>query len=277
MQGAAAGGGGGGARVQCSRADRRARSSSAACSSSAKSPGQGEGRGPGRPPSGKRGGARSAWATPQRSGRHGVLSVRLGQKLWTGRAVRGLYPISGVGFSVVSIALQLPTATSIRPPATRTMAAAPPPPGLGMDAALAVALAPQAATLAAQGAALAQQGVVLANIQVQLGNIQAALAAINPAGIAAAISQNLRAIEAARKLNHHDLRGVLYSPVPRADGTLPPSWPAGGFERADLVEGPIPLVDALLADYGLPAGLAAGGAPPARRVALAQALGTRLV
>lgn len=147
--------------------------------------------------------------------------------------------------------------------------AAPPPPPLGLDAALAAALVPT--------------GVALANIQAQqqllagaVANIQAQLALMNPAGVTAAALQSLQAIEAARGRNRHDQRGVLYTPVPRPDGTLPPSWPAGGFDRAALVEGPIPAVDALLADYGLPAGPGAGTVP-ARRVALAQALGTRLV
>jgi hypothetical protein len=148
-----------------------------------------------------------------------------------------------------------------------------PPPPLGLDAALAAALAPTAATLANIQAQQALQAGVLANIQAQL-------ALINPAGIAAGIaaaaSLSLQAIEAARGRNRHDQRGVPYIPVPRPDGTPPPSWPAGGFDRAALVEGPIPAVDALLADYGLPAGPVAG-AVPARRVALAQALGTRLV
>ena len=140
---------------------------------------------------------------------------------------------------------------------------------LGLDAVLAGALAPIGNALAnIQAQQVAQAGV--------LANIQAQLALINPAGIAAAASLSLQAIEAARGRNRHDQRGVLYTPVPRPDGTLPPSWPAGGFDRAALVEGPIPAVDALLNDYGLPAGPGAGAAP-ARRVALAQALGTRLV
>jgi hypothetical protein len=140
---------------------------------------------------------------------------------------------------------------------------------LGLDAVLAGALAPI--------------GNALANIQAQqvaqagaLANIQAQLAPINPAAIAAAAFQSLQAIEAARWRNRHDQRGVWYIPVPRPDGTLPPSWPAGGFDRAALVDGLIPAVDALLLDYGLPAGPGAG-LPPARRVALAQALGTYLV
>ena len=79
------------------------------------------------------------------------------------------------------------------------------------------------------------------------------------------------------QLNHqHSLRGVPFTPVPRLDGTPPPSWPAAGFDRAALVEGPIAAVDALLGDYGIPAG-AGVGAPVVRRIALAQALGTASV
>ena len=61
--------------------------------------------------------------------------------------------------------------------------------------------------------------------------------------------------------------------VPRADGTPPPSWPAG-FERYALFHGGIPIVDALLTDYGV-----AHGAPipvKDRRNALARYIGTML-
>jgi hypothetical protein len=62
--------------------------------------------------------------------------------------------------------------------------------------------------------------------------------------------------------------------VPRDDGTLPPSWPAAGFTRDNLVEGSIVVIDALLSDYGLP-----HGAPAtlfARRNALARYIGAPL-
>ena len=60
------------------------------------------------------------------------------------------------------------------------------------------------------------------------------------------------------------------------DGSLPPSWPPGGFSRDDLIEGAVGPIDALLVDYGLPAhaGAGGGGNVPARRAALARALGT---
>ena len=107
-------------------------------------------------------------------------------------------------------------------------------------------------------------------MQLQLTAIQNMLAAINPAGLGATVTANLRASEAARALNRHDRRGVPLAPVPRMDGTLPPSWPPGGFRRDDLIEGLVGPIDMLLADYGL----AAGGNVAARRAALARALGT---
>jgi hypothetical protein len=57
------------------------------------------------------------------------------------------------------------------------------------------------------------------------------------------------------------------------DGTLPPSWPPGGFTRDDLILGLVGPIDALLADCALPAH-AAGGNVPAWRAALVRALGT---
>ncbi len=60
--------------------------------------------------------------------------------------------------------------------------------------------------------------------------------------------------------------------MPRSDGTPPPNWPAG-FDRDALGQGPIAVVDLLLADYGLPHG------PPAplvsRRRSLAVHIGTK--
>ncbi len=61
--------------------------------------------------------------------------------------------------------------------------------------------------------------------------------------------------------------------MPRADGTLPPNWPVGGFRRPALFRGPIALVDTLLNDYGLPFGQNAG-AVQERRDALALHIGT---
>lgn len=171
------------------------------------------------------------------------------------------------------------------------------PPPLGLDAALAVALVPltnrmngmqgqlnglqgqlnlvQANQLNMQGQLNAVIGQ-LAVINGQLAVINGQLAVINPVAIAAAAVQSINAFDTARRLNQHSLRGVLFTPVPRADGTPPPSWPAAGFDRAALVEGPIATVDALLGDYGIPAG-AGVGAPVVRRIALAQALGTASV
>ena len=79
----------------------------------------------------------------------------------------------------------------------------------------------------------------------------------------------MRAIVAAREQNSHD-RDSVYAVVPRADGTLPPNWPAG-FNRAAL-RGPIAVVNALLMDYGLPLLPAAS---LDRRNALAVHIGTK--
>ena len=63
---------------------------------------------------------------------------------------------------------------------------------------------------------------------------------------------------------------MAYIAVPRDDGTLPPNWPAG-FNRDDLVEGPIGVIDTVLNDYGLPHGAPAGLF--VRRNALARHIG----
>ena len=164
------------------------------------------------------------------------------------------------------------------------------PPPLGLDAALVAALVPltnrmngmqgqlngvQGQLNLVQANQLNMQGQLNAVIG-QLAVINGQLAAINPVAIAAAAMQSINATDTARRLNQHSLRGVPFTPVPRADGTPPPSWPAAGFDRAALVEGPIAAVDALLGDYGIPAG-AGVGAPVVRRIALAQALGTASV
>ena len=118
----------------------------------------------------------------------------------------------------------------------------------------------------------AMQGQMNA-LQGQMAAVLAQLLVINPPGLCAVVSANLRAIEAARARNHHDHRGVPLAPVPRMDGTPPPSWPPGGFSRDDLIVGLVAPIDALLLDYALPAH-AAGGTVPERRAALARALGT---
>ena len=125
---------------------------------------------------------------------------------------------------------------------------------------------------AMQGQMNAMQGQMNA-LQGQMAAVLAQLLVINPPGLCAVVSANLRAIEAARARNHHDHRGVPLAPVPRMDGTPPPSWPPGGFSRDDLIVGLVAPIDALLLDYALPAH-AAGGTVPERRAALARALGT---
>jgi hypothetical protein len=137
--------------------------------------------------------------------------------------------------------------------------------------------------LAAQVAAqptLAQFNALVAQVAAQptLAQIQALLTATlaphNAPLIAATATATMQAIVAARAHNAHDRSGVAYAVVPLADGTPPPSWPAG-FERSDLVSGPVAAIDALLGDYALP-----HGAPAtliARRDALALHIGTTRV
>ena len=133
-----------------------------------------------------------------------------------------------------------------------------------------------AAALAPLQAQLNGQQTLIGQLSQQVNIIQTQLAVLFPAGLAAAAAQSQRLREAARLSNHHELSGVPYTPVPRADGTLPPSWPPEGLTREAIVQGAIAAVDALLGDYGLPRG-AEAGLPAARRVALALALGTILV
>ena len=134
--------------------------------------------------------------------------------------------------------------------------------GLGM--ATRADLAPRATQ--AQLVALQAQVALLPT----LAQFQALLAPLGAPAIAAAAAATVQAIAAARAQNAHDSSLVPYAVVPRADGTLPPNWPAG-FSRAGL-RGPIAAVDALLADYGLAA--PAGVQAQARRDALAQHIGT---
>ena len=62
----------------------------------------------------------------------------------------------------------------------------------------------------------------------------------------------MRAIDTARRRNHHALEGVAYTVVPMDGGGPPPNWPAGGMNRAWLRSHAIGAVNALLGDYGLP-------------------------
>ena len=101
-----------------------------------------------------------------------------------------------------------------------------------------------------------------------LVQMQALLAQHNAPAVATAAAATVQAIGAARAENAQD-RAAPYAVVPRADGTLPPAWPAGGFDHEALRRGPIGAVDALLAGYGLPA----GGTALARRTALALHIG----
>ena len=140
--------------------------------------------------------------------------------------------------------------------------------GLGMATRADLApLATQAQLNAQQAATQAQLNAMQA---VLLQQMHALLAPLNAPAIAAAAAATVQAIAAARAQNAHDRSHVPYAVVPRADGTLPPNWPAG-FSRAGL-RGPIATVDTLLADYGLAA--PAGAHAQVRRDALAQHIGT---
>ena len=155
--------------------------------------------------------------------------------------------------------------------------AAPPP---------AVAFAPLVAAInAAFGGPVATQAdlaplATQANVNAQfaatqaqlLAQIQAMLTPQNAPVIAITVATS-RAVFSARARNAHDLRGVAYVAVPRDDGTLPPHWPVG-FNRDDLVEGPIGVVDAILNDYGLQHGVPHGLF--VRRNVLAAHIGTAL-
>jgi hypothetical protein len=109
-----------------------------------------------------------------------------------------------------------------------------------------------------------------AAINAQLFVIKNQLALIGVPAIAGAATAIVQAVATARAKNAHDHRGVAFTAVPRDYGTLPPNWPAG-FNRDDLVEGPIGVIDAVLNDYGLPHGAPAGLF--VRRNALARHIG----
>ena len=126
-----------------------------------------------------------------------------------------------------------------------------------------------AAINANHATATANHAAVMAAIGAFQVAIQAQLAAIvNPAQIAG----NLLAISSARAANAHCTRGIPYAVVPLPNGALPPNW-IPGFERSDLLYGPIGAVDDLLQDYGLPFG-AVAGIPTARRQTLGHMIGT---
>ena len=141
---------------------------------------------------------------------------------------------------------------------------------------LAAAVAPLAtkAQMQAQFAAMqTQMNAQFAVVQAQLAALQAQLALlIGVPAIAGAASAIVRATAVACARIAHCQRDVPYAAVPRDDGTPPPSWPAG-FSRAELVEGHIDVIDAILGDYGLP-NCAPAGSLIQRRMALARHIGT---
>ena len=134
-------------------------------------------------------------------------------------------------------------------------------------------LAQHTATLTQLCATQAQHTATLNGIQASLVAIQAQLAAVLPN--ANALAARVTGIIFARNNNNHDREGVDYEVVPLAGGQAPASWPAGGLNRASLRIMPIATVDALLGEYGLPAGPQAG-APIVRRNALARHIGTTM-
>ena len=139
---------------------------------------------------------------------------------------------------------------------------------LATQAQLAAATAPLVVTQVQLAAAVAQLQAQIAALPAQ---ILALLAPANAPAAAAAAAAAVQAIVTARARNAHDRRLEAYAVVPRADGTLPPHWPAG-FDRAMLMEGSMTLViNPLLTDYGLPVG---GLLVGARRDALALHIGT---
>ena len=140
--------------------------------------------------------------------------------------------------------------------------------GLVTQGDLQAQLAPLAtqAQLQATQAQLAQLQAQVAQLPT-LAQMQALLAPHNAPAVAAAAAATVQAIGAARAENAQD-RAAPYAVVPRADGTLPPAWPAG-FDHDALRRGPIANVDALLAAYGL----LGGGNAQARRIALALHIG----
>ena len=126
------------------------------------------------------------------------------------------------------------------------------------------------AQFAAFAAMQANMNAQFAAMQAQFAAMQAQLLLIGIPAIAGAATVIVQTVAAARAQNAHDHRGVAYVSVPRDDGTLPPNWPAG-FNREDLVDGPIGIIDIMLNDYGLPHGAPAGLF--VRRNALARHIG----
>jgi hypothetical protein len=137
--------------------------------------------------------------------------------------------------------------------------------GIATTADIQAAIAP----LAAQLDALTLKVDALPTLAQINASIAAALAQHNAPAIAATAAATAQAIAAARARNAHDRDGEVYAVVPRADGAAPAHWPPG-LDRAALAASPIADVNALLAEYQLPA----AGTARARRNALALHIGT---
>ena len=161
------------------------------------------------------------------------------------------------------------------------MAAPPPAPPPGAGAALAPLAAHLGglATQAQVNALTVQVNALALQVAALPAQIAALLAPLGIPAIAAGASVIVQAIASARGRNAHD-RDDVYAVVPLADGTLPVHWPVG-FARPRLITAPIGVINALLADYGLPNAPApppaGGGTALNRRNALAVHIGTTRV
>jgi len=132
----------------------------------------------------------------------------------------------------------------------------------------------QVAALAAQVAPLPAQVAALTAQVAALPTLAQLMAALHPPALVAALTRTVQDIAGARLRNAHDRSGEAYSMVPLNTGAPPINWPPG-FDR-DMLLGAIGPIDLLLAEYGLPSGVAAG-AVLARRNALARCIGTMLI
>ena len=127
------------------------------------------------------------------------------------------------------------------------------------------------AALAPLPAAVAALTIAVTNLSAQVAALSAQVALLNAPALAAGAAAFATTCARVRADNAHDRRDVPLIAVPHS---VPVAWPVGGFGRADLIEGPIAAIDALLGGYGLPAGPGVGGAMD-RRNALAAHLGTK--
>ncbi len=156
--------------------------------------------------------------------------------------------------------------------------AAPIGPGAALDAALTALTntvaanhnATQAQLAALTNTVTANHNAAQAQHAATQGQLAAAVAAMQAQ--LGAIVNSVLAITSARAENAHLLAGVPYTVVPLPTGAAPQHWPPG-LDRQRLRSGLMGPIDALLAEYGLPAGPPAGAAIDRRR-SLARMIGT---